>query len=106
MKVISLRKEKGDVCNALVLGEQVLLYVSTKISKMLCLNCYAKKKKKFVDLYQHHLENIFKLVIVIKFIWKVMTLENLYGLFSLVVWETIKIYTQFMGFTIFLPIKL
>ncbi len=91
--------------NALVLHEQVLLYVSTKISKMLCLNCYAKIKF-LVDLYRHHLENIFKLVIVINSFWKVMTLENLYGLFSLVVLETIKIYTQFMGFTIFLHIKL
>jgi hypothetical protein len=34
MKVISLREKKeGDLSNALVLGEQVLLYVSTKISK-------------------------------------------------------------------------
>jgi hypothetical protein len=50
MQVISLRKKNGDVSNALVLGEQILLYVSTKISKMLRLNCYAKIKI-LVDLY-------------------------------------------------------
>jgi hypothetical protein len=57
----------------------------------------------FIDIIYNY---FLKLVIVINFFWKVMTLENLYGLFSLVVLETIKIYTQFMGFTIFLHIKL